>query len=385
MFMSVMDFQIYAIAALCLHCYFISIFLFTAKKENRVHSRLLAIIFIQLSIWHTSIFLELTGVYSEHPWLIAWLTLLTPLFAPGLYFYVCSLSTPKVWSLSQQSHWHWYIGVTLVVLELFFALAPGNIKIMQLTSDIPDEGVVGAKLLWLSFTLNILQLVQFATYMILSIRALLKHGDKIRDLFSNLENKTLAWLRNYIFFVCLFIALGSFHLADISSEYSWVAHIILVMSFSLLSLQQKPVFAEETSPTIGPQENQPKEEVKPLKNKLPIERRNRIADKLRALMKGEKLYRDPDLTLRKLSDAIGVSTHHVSETLREEIGQNFYDYINSCRIAEACALLKSTSDATIDIAYAVGFNSRSTFSAAFKKHKGGSPANFRKTQIEKVS
>ncbi|GHF22152.1 hypothetical protein GCM10017044_15330 [Kordiimonas sediminis] len=96
-------------------------------------------------------------------------------------------------------------------------------------------------------------------------------------------------------------------------------------------------------------------------------------------MQEEHSYRDPDLTLRKLSDILNISTHHISETLRDEIGQNFYDFVNSCRIAEACNLLKTTDMGTIDIAFAVGFNSRSTFSAAFKKHQKTSPSTYRKS------
>jgi len=68
----------------------------------------------------------------------------------------------------------------------------------------------------------------------------------------------------------------------------------------------------------------------------------------------------------------------VSETLNKHLGVNFFEFVNRRRIEDACTLLRASEASALTIAYEVGFNSRSTFHAAFKKYVGASPHAFRK-------
>lgn len=106
----------------------------------------------------------------------------------------------------------------------------------------------------------------------------------------------------------------------------------------------------------------------------------RIRGKLEKALDQDRLYRDPDLTLRQLSDAVGVSEHRVSEVLNQHLATNFYDFVNGRRIAEAKLILQQDGDrAVLDVAIDVGFNSKSTFYAAFKKVTDQSPVAFRRS------
>ncbi len=380
--MTLLEIDSYVMAALSFHTIFMAIYLFTAQNERSDYLKLLGATFIMLTGWYISNFFESTGIFRTHPWLINWPTLFIPLFAPSLYFYVQAVSSQKNWDWNSQPRVHYYFAAAIVLIELPFALAPGNIKALQLDHFAAKPEGWAKMLVALGWISTALLLVQFACYIILSIRRLLNHAVRIRHLFSNIENRSLLWLRNYLLLLCLLWALGFSDFVDLPNDYGWIFHILWVMTFSLLSLRQKPVFAiAEQAPTLAelaPPENSDKQN----RTTLSEERRTRIARKLRDAMEDDLLYKDADLTLRKLSDVAGVSTHHISETLREEMQQNFYDFVNSCRIKDACHLLKTTADATIDIAFAAGFNSRSTFNAAFKKHTGTSPAAFRKRSSE---
>ncbi|MCA0357473.1 MAG: AraC family transcriptional regulator [Proteobacteria bacterium] len=84
------------------------------------------------------------------------------------------------------------------------------------------------------------------------------------------------------------------------------------------------------------------------------------------------------MSLRALSAHIGVSENYVSETLNKHLGVNFFEFVNRRRIEDACTLLRASEASALTIAYEVGFNSRSTFHAAFKKYVGASPHAFRK-------
>ncbi|MEX0298768.1 MAG: helix-turn-helix domain-containing protein [Kordiimonas sp.] len=380
--MTLLDIDSYVMAALSFHTIFMAAYLLTAKDERSDYLKLLGCTFIMLTGWYVSNFFEGAGIFREHPWLIDWPTLFIPLFAPSLYFYVQAVSSQKSWDWHSQPRIHYYFAAAIVLIELPFALAPGNVKILQLEHFAAEPEGWAKILVTLGWVSTALLLVQFACYIVLSIRRLLSHAVRIRHLFSNIENRSLLWLRNYLLLLCLLWALGFSDFVDLPNDYSWIFHILWVMTFSLLSLRQKPVFAiEEQAPTLA--------ELSPVANgnkqsrtTLSAERRERIARKLQKVMDEDLLYKDADLTLRKLSDIAGVSTHHISETLREEMQKNFYDFVNSCRIADACKLLTTTTDATMDIAFTVGFNSRSTFNAAFKKHTDTSPAAYRKNSLK---
>ena len=96
-------------------------------------------------------------------------------------------------------------------------------------------------------------------------------------------------------------------------------------------------------------------------------------------MEEEKIYCDEDLSLSRLSKALEITMHQLSQFLNEHHGKNFNSYINSYRIWEAKNYLKEEpARNALSIAYAIGFNSYSAFFSAFKKEEGMSPADFRK-------
>jgi len=104
---------------------------------------------------------------------------------------------------------------------------------------------------------------------------------------------------------------------------------------------------------------------------------SRTAAKLISALNTDRLYADSELSLRALSDMTGVTKNHISETLSQHLGVNFFDFVNSYRADEAKRLLAETELTILEIALEVGFNSRSTFNTAFKKHVGSPPSTYR--------
>jgi AraC-like DNA-binding protein len=102
-----------------------------------------------------------------------------------------------------------------------------------------------------------------------------------------------------------------------------------------------------------------------------------LLDRLEKSMCEKKLYRNADLKLHELSKELNISGHQLSQVLTDNLGKNFTTYINEFRIREACEMIGSTQHLTLEsIGYDVGFNSKSTFFAAFKKHTGKTPAAY---------
>jgi AraC-like DNA-binding protein len=102
--------------------------------------------------------------------------------------------------------------------------------------------------------------------------------------------------------------------------------------------------------------------------------------KLDKVMTEKAVYKNPDLKLHDLSREIQVSGHQLSALLNDRLGKNFTSYINEWRIAEACKMIATEQHLTLEaIGYEVGFNSKSTFFAAFKKVKGTTPSSYQQT------
>jgi AraC-like DNA-binding protein len=71
--------------------------------------------------------------------------------------------------------------------------------------------------------------------------------------------------------------------------------------------------------------------------------------------------------------------HYVSQVINQDLDTNFYDLVNRHRIRAAqLELLRHPDRPVLEIALQVGFNSKSTFNAAFRQHAGMTPSDFRR-------
>jgi AraC-like DNA-binding protein len=103
-------------------------------------------------------------------------------------------------------------------------------------------------------------------------------------------------------------------------------------------------------------------------------------------MEKDRLYLDSQLSLPQLSEQIGCSLNHLSQAINEGHGVSFFDYINGYRVQEATRILarkEGVVPSILDVALTAGFNSTSTFYAAFKKATGQTPAQFRRQAAQK--
>ncbi|WP_131538463.1 helix-turn-helix domain-containing protein [Pedobacter nototheniae] len=103
-----------------------------------------------------------------------------------------------------------------------------------------------------------------------------------------------------------------------------------------------------------------------------------LTEKLEKIILDEELYKNPDLKLNDLAKKINISGHQLSQLLNDNLGKSFAAYINEFRINEACELIVNDKGIKLEvIGYEVGFNSKSTFYAAFKKHKQTTPTLYK--------
>lgn len=117
--------------------------------------------------------------------------------------------------------------------------------------------------------------------------------------------------------------------------------------------------------------------------RLSAEQVTNLSVQLSSLMEKDKLFLDNDLNLPAVAQKLGISIHEASFLINETANDNFYNFINKYRIEEAKKLLASAKMDELNIlgiAFASGFNSKTTFNTTFKKNVGVSPSQYSKAQ-----
>lgn len=107
--------------------------------------------------------------------------------------------------------------------------------------------------------------------------------------------------------------------------------------------------------------------------------------RLEALMKAEKPFLNPGLSLSKLADLVGLPSHQLSKTINDGFQKNFFDYINTYRIEafkERISKGEHLERTILSIALDVGFNSKTAFNRAFKKHTQLTPRQYLRQEKE---
>lgn len=94
----------------------------------------------------------------------------------------------------------------------------------------------------------------------------------------------------------------------------------------------------------------------------------------------DKLFLQPEMTLRELSKHLKMPERTVSQIIRQKTGLNFSDFLNLHRIEYAKSKLISDENkklTILEVLYDSGYNSKSVFNFHFRKITGKSPSQFR--------
>lgn len=234
--------------------------------------------------------------------------------------------------------------------------------------------------------------IQIVGYLGITIWTLKRYNSRLRDLFATTESRELYWLWWITISVALYSIFNVALILQFFLEFSYLPSWILdsgwldtILTFTIIwvialwGLRQKPGLLRTTQFGDLVPENQPEEAIKYERSALTPEHAARIARKIEAAMNKDLLYRNPSLSLWNLSNHIGVTSNYVSQTLNETLGASFFDYVNQARVTDAMRQILQSDRTVLEIAYDVGFNSRSPFYKAFKRETGTTPTAFKQT------
>ena len=102
------------------------------------------------------------------------------------------------------------------------------------------------------------------------------------------------------------------------------------------------------------------------------------ADKVNEVLRNEQPFLKQDFSLKTLAELCQMSTHHLSQILNEQMQMSFFELVNEYRISEAKKRLSAegSSPKMEQLAYDLGYKSKSTFYTAFRRSTGTTPTQY---------
>ena len=351
-------------------------FLMLPVNISLLSNRLLLVTVICFAAGLSEIFLYGSGLAVKHPNLAYLGTLLGLLQAGTLFLYAKSLMYRDFKLVKEHAVHSLLFWVVSAIFLAEYYLQPVEVK-LQILLQRDHPGVLTSPLLAVGIHLV------FLGYLYATIRSINRFGVNIRQIFSNIENKQLSWLRSLligysiVWTVSMFYCLSA-HVYKSGDSTAWVVAIGAVTGFIFINylffnaLRQPIIFsglsAEESALLAIENEGEA----------LPFSD-SEFIHTLEKYMSEEKPYLYSNLTVEQLARKMEVQPRELSRAINQGLGKNFFEFISRYRIEEAKRQLDDATNTNniLQIMYESGFNSKSVFNTAFKKATGKTPSQYR--------
>jgi AraC-like DNA-binding protein len=229
--------------------------------------------------------------------------------------------------------------------------------------------------------LMVAKIVSLSVYLILIARDIRRHRRNITNKFSSLDEINLNWLRFIASCLLILILVGivsqglkllgvpMFVLNDDALLNVLISVVIIVVGY--FGFRQTSVFQDNLAGDLTTKRKYDK-------SALPVEFINGQFEKLQKLLEERKIYRDPNISLDTLAEALGQTSNNTSQIINSK-GVSFFDLINQYRIAEIKLRLQrgDAKRQTLEsIAAECGFSSKASFYRIFRKMTGWTPGEY---------
>lgn len=364
---------------------FLGLFFLTGDRAHRVSNRCLGLFMLSLSAMSGEIFLNYTNYTFRLLWSGDFSEPINFLLGPLFYFFVFS----RIWQ-RLPGRWGWHLLPFLIWLvnSVTWLYQPIEVKYNgYINSQHPELAFVRQHpYLPVDFTglrdfINELTLLSCIVYAVLALLAIrnANHSDW-KEVSIPTSLRVLSLLFALVPFLIVLIKPQFYH--DVGDYLLATYMAITIYATSFLVMRGSDFLRSD------PQDQSPSTEtelvVEPKKkyekSALSEEVEDAVLGKLNRLLEAEKPYLDSDLSLPKLAARLDTSPHNLSQLLNDRLGQTFFDWLATYRIAEAQRLLNEAATANLkidEIAERVGYNSPSAFHTAFKRLTNQTPAQYR--------
>lgn len=359
---------------------FLGTLLVTRKSGNKKANKIFGIMFFNISINMLYYFFHTTNLFLEYPHFQKTTFPTTFLYGPLIYFYA-KAQTDRSFKLGWKQLAHFIPFVLLIISNIPFYMQNAELKINYfLNKDIIKDELGAIQ--------SVTQVLHVTVYIIITKVLIKKHTQRIKNSVSLIDKVSLNWLSiSFNYFISIFGLIGA-HLiliyfgVDLTSFYHITVPVLLTIFVYVLG------YHGLKQPEIIIQPEDDNNDKKYERSTLTEENSKEYLRRLLDLMQSKKPFLENDLTLQKLAEHMGISTHHLSQIINEKLNQNFYDFVNKYRVEEAKRLLlepEKNAYTIFAIATESGFNSKSAFNSCFKKVTNLTPTEFKKLNYPTLS
>lgn len=360
---------------------FLSVF-FLSKDRGKIKSNLFhGLMLLSIVGCITEIFLLYSGYIIHCLYLVDFSEAFGLAIGPFFYLLVLSITRGK---LSRKTYLHLAFPVIYFFLQLPFLVLPEDAKYNAWVGSYhpdwsfkPFDYTYDPRLFWVTDHCTEISLLSLVLYGVLGVIEIYKAFEKRNESFWRPTNAVLKFLRWEIF-ILMSATLGIFvvklfHDYD-TGDHLFAAYItitIYLTSFRIIShsgfFKQAPLTESQKYKNSSIDENSRKE----------------LLSRLRSLMAQQKPFLKTDFSLPDLAQQLGTTIHILSQSINEGLGKNFFEMVAEYRVIEAKRLLIEQPNIKVEeIAEQVGYNSKSSFNAAFKKFTGSTPSEYRSAKKE---
>ncbi|GAA4270847.1 hypothetical protein GCM10022258_01400 [Aquimarina gracilis] len=357
---------------------FVAVVLNFRKRSDRIGNLLMSAFVMLHSFFILHLYLLLTNYHYYLPHTLYFSTTFSFLYGPLIYFYFKRIKIDYTFKKSDILHAVPTLLLIVLLSPMYVLSEEEKLRIMVLNDNVPY-----------SIPISLIKLVSLYFYGILIYRIYIKSMKNKRETITKIEQ---YWQRNIFAFCSLYVITYTiFTILVIQSidkgflfNIQVASMVLLVLYVSYTALVQPSIFGhsdmeENEKPDISHQK--PKVKLSRYKNSGLTESLSlELKERLLFLLDSEKVYKQNDITLQKLSELLGTTRHNTSQVINEHFNLNFFDLINSYRIKEAKKILRlydgHKQANIIDVIYEVGFNNKVTFYKSFRKYNKMTPSEY---------
>ena len=364
---------------------FLSLMLFLNPKGNQRANRLLGLFILLFAVTLLDYLGYWTRYHYYFPYFASIYEPIAFLFGPLLLLYFRSIESSDKWQKIDGLHFLPFILFVLYRLPYFTLPYASKAKII---TGVVDE-TARNHLIFPYFPLLISGLIiaHLSIYAVWCIRYLKQQGsigsptkadsaEQIRSRwYKLLVGLYIGFVLSYLFY---YIMVGTPYFSRVLDYSISLAMTVFIYVVGFLGHKRPEIFSGHILQKVFLAPKYQNSSLTPSASQS-------LLQKLKQHMQEEKPFLDNELRLGTLATQLQTSTHHLSQVINEQLNQSFSDFINSYRIEAAKKMLADPRQKQvyiINIAYAAGFNNKTSFNKAFKEQTGMSPSEFRKTRLK---
>ena len=345
--------------------FFIGTMLLLIKTQDRVATLVISTFVLIHSVFIFHLFLFLTNLQFRVPDTLFMSSIFSYLYGPLIYFYVKRVTTNYKFRTIDLLHAIPTLLIIFFTIPVFMLPTSEKLNVMLGVSFLD-------KMPYLQYGFST-KLLSLLIYGFLALRLYFKTRNELQ-----ISVPAKQWMRNLVVLTQVYIltyVIYGLIIVKVIPRSEFLYHLQIVAMASMVLYIGYKSYVRPNLFSSG--FTRPKH--KYVKSGLTPSFSLELKQQLLQLLEVEKIYRQNDISLAKVSEKLGTTRHNTSQVINEHFGLNFFELINSYRIQEAQEILKNDRNRKrniIDVAYEVGFNNKVTFNKSFRKQLSLTPSQF---------